>query len=180
MVITCVSVVQMDHASPLQTYMFQKPFNDIRNSSIQWVLTPIIAFWRFGSPLGLEFPKWEFIWECEGSFLHTLLHSQEHETWLPGFLLGPHPCKPCLGCKPKAKVTIFFFDMDRIRFRANHDPILDLQNWWIHYINQNTSVKKKRIWPSTTQITLQFINWTKFKQGWGEEKYFSHEDMAIK
>jgi len=35
-----------------------------------------------------------FIWECEGSFPHTLLHSREHEMWPPGFPLGPQPCKP--------------------------------------------------------------------------------------
>jgi hypothetical protein len=35
-----------------------------------------------------------FIWECEGSFPHTLLHSREHEMWPLGFLLGPQPCKP--------------------------------------------------------------------------------------
>jgi hypothetical protein len=26
-----------------------------------------------------ELLKWEFTWECEGSFPHTLLHSWEHE-----------------------------------------------------------------------------------------------------
>ncbi len=69
-------------------------FNDIRNVSIQWVLTPKIALWGFKSPLGLQLPKWEFPWECEGSFPHTFLHSREHEMWLPGFPLGPHSCKP--------------------------------------------------------------------------------------
>ncbi len=29
-----------------------------------------------------------------GSFLHTLLHFQKHEMWLPSFTLGPHLCKP--------------------------------------------------------------------------------------
>jgi hypothetical protein len=29
-----------------------------------------------------------------GSFLHTLLHSWEHEMWFPGFFLGMHPYKP--------------------------------------------------------------------------------------
>jgi hypothetical protein len=43
--------------------------------------------------IGTPTPKWEFIWECEGSFPHTLLHSQEHEMWLPGFPLGLQPCK---------------------------------------------------------------------------------------
>jgi len=47
-----------------------------------------------GSPSGFQFSKWEFTWECEGSFPHTLLHSREHEMWLSGFLLGPHLRKP--------------------------------------------------------------------------------------
>jgi hypothetical protein len=29
--------------------------------------------------IGTPTPKLEFIWECEGSFLHTLLHTQEYE-----------------------------------------------------------------------------------------------------
>ncbi len=39
-------------------------------------------------------PKVRVPWECEGSFPHTLLHSREHEMWLPSFFLGPHFCKP--------------------------------------------------------------------------------------
>jgi hypothetical protein len=35
--------VQMGHASPFSTSMFQDIFIDIKNSSIQWVLTPEIA-----------------------------------------------------------------------------------------------------------------------------------------
>jgi hypothetical protein len=65
-----------------------------KNSSIQWVLAPIIALWKFGGPLGLQLPKWEFTWEGESSFSHTFLHSQEHEMWLSGFSLGPQPWKP--------------------------------------------------------------------------------------
>jgi hypothetical protein len=29
--------------------------------------------------IGTPTPKVELTWECESSFLHTLLHSQEHE-----------------------------------------------------------------------------------------------------
>jgi len=64
------------------------------NFLIQWVLTPEIAPWKFGSPSGLQVPKWEFIWECEGSFSHTLLQSREYEMWLAGFFLGLHFHKP--------------------------------------------------------------------------------------
>jgi hypothetical protein len=44
--------------------------------------------------IGTPTPNMEFIWECEGSFLHTLWHSREHETWLLSFLLNLQPCKP--------------------------------------------------------------------------------------
>jgi hypothetical protein len=84
----------MGHANPFYTFKFQKISNDIRNFSIHWVLTPTIALWKFKSPLGLQHPKWKLPWECEGSFLQTFLHFQEHEVWLPCFLLGPQPCKP--------------------------------------------------------------------------------------
>jgi hypothetical protein len=40
---------------------------------------PCHHFEDLGVHLGLQFPKLEFIWECEGSFPHTFLHSQEHE-----------------------------------------------------------------------------------------------------
>jgi hypothetical protein len=36
----------------------------------------------------------EFTLECEGSFPHTLLHSQGHENATPELNLGLHPCKP--------------------------------------------------------------------------------------
>jgi hypothetical protein len=51
---------------------------------------------KFGSPLGLQFSKWEFTWECGGSFSHTFSHSKEHELWLLAFTFGPHLCKPLL------------------------------------------------------------------------------------
>jgi hypothetical protein len=68
-------------------WWYKKIFN-------QWILSLAITLWKFESSLGLQLPKWEFIWECGGSFPHTFLHSQEHEMWSPGFTLGPHLCKP--------------------------------------------------------------------------------------
>jgi hypothetical protein len=82
--------------------------NDIRNSTIQWGLTLVIILWKFKSPSGLQLQKWELIWECEGSFPHTLLHSWEHEMWLLGFPLGPHLSSPCLGCECKARLATLF------------------------------------------------------------------------
>ncbi len=49
--------------------------NDIKNSSMQGVLISIIILWRFESPLGLQLPQWEFIWECESSSSHSLTFS---------------------------------------------------------------------------------------------------------
>jgi hypothetical protein len=103
--ITYVLSPQMDHASPFQTSKFQEISNDINIFLIQWVLTLAIALWRFKSPLGLQLPKWEFTWECRGSFPHTLMHSQEHEMWLTGSLLSRTFASPCLGHERKDRVT---------------------------------------------------------------------------
>jgi hypothetical protein len=48
-------------------------------------------------------------WECEGSFLPTLLHSREHEMWLPSSLLAFTFVSPCLSRKPKARVATHYF-----------------------------------------------------------------------
>ncbi len=80
--ITCVSDVQIGHASPFQTFTFQELSNDIRNSSIRWVLTPAIVFRKFESPLGLQLLKWESSFgSVEVQFSHSpiLSISQEHE-----------------------------------------------------------------------------------------------------
>jgi hypothetical protein len=55
--------------------------------------------------LGLQLPTWEFTWECEGSLLHTFLHSREYVMWLPASS-WPAPLQPlCLVRKPKARVA---------------------------------------------------------------------------
>jgi hypothetical protein len=55
---------------------------------------PCNRLWRFRSSSGLQLPKWEFTWDYGGSFFHILLHSQEHEMWLPSCTFGLHFCKP--------------------------------------------------------------------------------------
>ncbi len=92
--IICVLSTQMGHANIFQTFTLQELSNDIRFFLIQWVLTLAIALWRFGTPLGLQLPKWEFTWKCGGSFSHILPHLKEHKMWFPGFTLGPHLRKP--------------------------------------------------------------------------------------
>jgi hypothetical protein len=78
--------------------MFQELSNGIKKFSIHCVLTQAIALWKFGSPPGFQLPKWEFTWECEGSFLHTFIHSQAS-------LLAHNLASPCLGCEHKVKVA---------------------------------------------------------------------------
>jgi hypothetical protein len=75
------------------------------NSLIHWILTFALALWKFGNPPGLQIPKWELTLECEGYFLHTLLHFRGHEVWLPGFPLGSQPCKPKAKVATKAHVV---------------------------------------------------------------------------
>jgi hypothetical protein len=69
----------MELLNPMSFYLYNRSLN-IRES--------------IENPSKIQPPKWELTWECGGSFFHTLLHSQEHEMWLPGFTLGLHFCKP--------------------------------------------------------------------------------------
>jgi hypothetical protein len=143
--------------------MFQEISNDINNSSIQWVLTHSINFWKFRSPSRLQLPKWEFTWECENSFLHTFLHSQEHEMWLSNFPLGPHPYKPspsrasllahtlaslCLNHEPKARV------------------VTQMVSSSTSYFTKKNSCNCKTVWRKTINnnfdgIVVGSCNWTK-------------------
>jgi len=84
-------------------------FNDINNSSIQWVLAPAIALWRFRSPLGLQLPKWEFTWECEGSPPHTLCTPGNMRCEPRASLLAHNLPSPCFGHEPKGKVMTRIF-----------------------------------------------------------------------
>ncbi len=85
--ITYVFSTQMGHASPFYTFAFQELSNDIRKFLIQWFLTPAIALWKFRFPLGLHWDSdsqsGSSLGSCGGSFPHILLHSWEHEMWLP-------------------------------------------------------------------------------------------------
>jgi hypothetical protein len=108
--------------------MFQELFNGINKFSIKWILTPIIALWNFESPSGLQLPKWEFTWECVGSFSHTFLHFQEHEIWLLSFHSWPTPLQAlALVAKPKTRVAT------RSKLLVRNDSPMGL--WAIHYIS---------------------------------------------
>ncbi len=105
--ITCASNVEMDHASPFQTFMSEDLSNGIKTSSIHWFLTLRITLWNLGNPPRLQLSKWELPWECEDLFPHTLLHSRKHEMWLPSFLLVRPLTSPCVDCEPKARVATY-------------------------------------------------------------------------
>jgi hypothetical protein len=63
----------------------------------------VIALWRFGSPLGVQFPKRELTWECEGSFLH-ILRGMRCDSWAT--LLACTLASRCFGHEPKVRVVI--------------------------------------------------------------------------
>jgi hypothetical protein len=106
--ITYVISVQMSHASPFYTYMFQELFNDIRNSSIQWVLTLVIVFWKFESSSKLQLPKWEFTWSVE-VHSRTLFHTLGSMKCDPrASLLACTFISPNFGREPKANVMTLY------------------------------------------------------------------------
>ncbi len=107
LVITCVLSIQMGHASLFSTSMFQELSNDIKKTSIQWVLTFTIAFWRFGV-------HWESNSQNGSSFgsvevhFFTLSHTPGNiKCDSQTSLLARTLANPCLRRKPKARVTIF-------------------------------------------------------------------------
>jgi hypothetical protein len=118
----------MGHASPFSTFKFQEIFNDIKNSSIYWVLTFKIVLWRFGNPPRPQFPKWKLPWRGEGSFPHIFLHSWEHLAWLLGFPLGPQPYKPLPWLRTQCKVATLTpkvgVHLGVWRFNPSHSPTL--------------------------------------------------------
>jgi hypothetical protein len=89
----------------LNIYVSKVFSNGIRIFLIQWVLTHAIVLWKFESPLKLQLPKWEPIWECVRSFPHILLHSQEMKCDSRASFFACTFASPCLGHEPKARVV---------------------------------------------------------------------------
>ncbi len=56
-----------------------------------------------GIHLGLQFPTWEFTWECEGSFPHTLCTPKSMWSDSRLSLLACNLATPCLDREPKAR-----------------------------------------------------------------------------
>ncbi len=124
---------------------------------------------RFESPLGLQLPKWELIWECEGPFSHILLHSQEHEMWLLGSLLGCTFASPCVDHEPKARVVTFSkkgvhtngndnnFNLALLTCKSKKDLISWLFCKW-HWFSSQCKLVDKRPWASHIMWeNLQFL-----------------------
>jgi hypothetical protein len=61
---------------------FQDLSNDVKKSSIQWLLSSIISFWRFGNPLGFQFPTLTLgLWPRQGvARLRAKKKTQSHIT----------------------------------------------------------------------------------------------------
>jgi hypothetical protein len=69
------------------------------------VLTPVIAFWKFGSPPRLQFPKWELTWGCESSFPTLSCTPGSMKCDSRASYLVRTFVSPCLSCEPKVNVT---------------------------------------------------------------------------
>jgi hypothetical protein len=82
------------NASPFQTSTFQYLSNDITNYYNQWVLSLVIALWRFGNPFGTPTPTMGAHLGGWGFIPSHSLHSREHVMWLLGVPLGPQPYNP--------------------------------------------------------------------------------------
>jgi hypothetical protein len=120
----------------------QELFNDIKNVTSYWVLTPEIVLWSFRNPLRLHLPEWELPWECEGSFPHTPSHFLtllgvcdvtlgllfgSHPCDLfaltPGLLFGPQPCNPfALVASPKLRLR----QISNAHFVIHHVQLVNL------------------------------------------------------
>ncbi len=58
-----------------------------------------------GVLLGLQLPTWEFTWECEGSFPHTLCTPRSMWSDSRVSFLAHHLLTPCFVHEPKARVA---------------------------------------------------------------------------
>jgi hypothetical protein len=102
-----------------------KPILDIYVSiSFQWYeiffkpmgFSPCNRSLNIQESFGTQLPTWEFTWECEGSFPHTLLHSRGHENVTPELSFGSHPCNPfALVMSPRLRLWHFVLHIKVIK-----------------------------------------------------------------
>jgi hypothetical protein len=96
-----------EQCKPILNIYVLRVFNDIKNATSHWVLTPKITLWSFGSPPGFHFPKWELLGSVR---VHSLtLSYTPGRMWCDSRASSwPAPLQPLsLGREPKARVATF-------------------------------------------------------------------------
>jgi hypothetical protein len=128
--------------------------------SIKLVLTSAITFWKFRSPSRLQFPKWEFTWECGGSIPHTIPYShipRNMKCDSQASFLARTFASLCLSREPKGRVTTIF----RGSIWESIFPPYGIKLWWFlcHWVfneGLHVHVKFQFIW---TQKQFGQILW---------------------
>jgi hypothetical protein len=112
-----------------------------------WKNPQAIGFWPLQSLFEHSGVHWdsnsqhgEFIWECEGSFPHTLLYFRG----LPGLVLAHTLVSPCFGRELKVRVAIMFFFRVKSTKRLWHDC-------------SSSSSLGNRIWTRYKSISLNYL-----------------------
>ncbi len=80
--ITWAANVQMAYARPFWTFKLQDLSNDIKNTPMRGVLTPVIELWVFGSSKGLQLPTFGSV-----SFIFTLIPKWDCDSVIPNSTL---------------------------------------------------------------------------------------------
>jgi hypothetical protein len=113
----------------MQAHFRHVSSNDIRNSSIQWVLTPAIALWRVRNPSGLQLQSGSSLGSME---VHSLTLSHTPRSMKCDFrasLLARTFASPYLGREPKAKVvTCNLWNKERV---CEGIISKNIKAWWI-------------------------------------------------
>ncbi len=160
--ITCVSDVRIGHVSPFQTFTFQEISNNIRNASIQWILTHAIIFWRFGSPFGTPIPKMGVhlgMWGFTPSHSFALLGA-----WIvtPGLPSWPAPLQALalvaslrLGLRQYELEPINAYqEVTNVSFQIGHEWV---EGILVEALEPILCVKGSRLKFSKTWIFIQFF-----------------------
>jgi hypothetical protein len=116
---------------------------------MQGLLTSAIALWRFGTPLGLQLPKWKLTWECESSSSHSLT-----------LLLARTLANLRFGREPKAKVTTiimqktYIVSILNLLVNYNVTTIVMISSLITNFLNKLVLTWWKWWWPLGEPSTL--------------------------
>ncbi len=81
--------------------------------------------------MGLQLPPWEFIWECEGLFPHTLCTPRSMWCDSRVSFLARHLTTLCLGSEPKVRVaTVFVFGLFCCFVGYDEGSLVSWFLWW--------------------------------------------------